>query len=90
MLPVVAGARRTALAILVNSLALAASSLVPWGLGLLGNTYAVIALGLAMALLGFNVKLLVAPTRRWAGWNFAMSIPYLLGLFVAVFADRHW
>lgn len=90
MLPVVAGERRTALAILANSVALAASSLAPWGFGLLGNVYAVTAALLGLGLIGLNLKLVAVPTRKWAGWNFAASIPYLLGLFVAVFADKHW
>jgi protoheme IX farnesyltransferase len=90
MLPVVAGERRTALAILANSAALVASSLVPWGLGLLGSVYMGVAAALGAGLLALNLQLVAAPTRRWAGWNFAASIPYLLGLFVAVFADKHW
>lgn len=90
MLPVVAGERRTALAILFNSVALAISSLAPWALGLLGNVYALAAIGLATGLLSLNLQLVATPTRKWAGWNFAASIPYLLGLFVAVFADKHW
>lgn len=90
MLPVVAGERRTALAILFNSIALTGSSLAPWALGLLGNIYALAAIGLAAGLLGLNLKLVATPSRKWAGWNFAASIPYLLGLFVAVFADKHW
>lgn len=90
MLPVVAGERRTALAIVANSVALAASSVAPWGLGLLGDTYAIAAIALGVGLIGLNLKLVETPTRKWAGWNFAASIPYLLGLFVAVFADKHW
>lgn len=90
MLPVVAGERRTALAILVNSVALAASSLAPWALGLLGDVYAAVTLGLGAVLIALNLQLLAHPSRKWAGWNFAASIPYLLGLFVAVFADKHW
>ncbi|MCR6632611.1 MAG: heme o synthase [Magnetospirillum sp.] len=90
MLPVVAGERLTALAILANSVALTASSLLPWGLGYLGPVYAAMAAALGLGLLGLNVKLVSQPTRKWAGWNFAASIPYLLGLFVAVFLDKHW
>ncbi|HLO76649.1 MAG TPA: heme o synthase [Magnetospirillum sp.] len=90
MLPVVAGPRRTAVAITVNSAALAASSLAPWALGLLGHAYALVAAVLGVGLIGLNLWLVAVPTRRWAGWNFAASIPYLLGLFVAVFADKHW
>jgi protoheme IX farnesyltransferase len=90
MLPVVAGPGRTAQAILVNSLALVASSLAPWALGYLGPTYAIGASGLGVVLVALNLKLLSDPGRKWAGWNFAASIPYLLGLFAAVFADKHW
>lgn len=90
MLPVVAGERRTALVILINSVALAASSLAPWALGLLGEIYAASALVLGALLIVLNLQLVANPGRRWAGWNFAASIPYLLGLFVAVFADKHW
>lgn len=90
MLPVVVGEQRTAWVILANSIALVAASLLPWGLGLLGPIYAVAAAGLGALLIGLNVKLVDAPTRRWAGINFAASIPWLLLLFVAVVADKHW
>lgn len=90
MAPVVMGEKRTAWLILGNSAALVASSLAPWALGYLGNAYGVGALGLGAVLIAMNIKLVSAPTRKWAGWNFAASIPYLLGLFVAVFLDKHW
>lgn len=90
MLPVVAGEKRTAWLILANSLALVASSLAPWALGYLGPAYAALAAGLGGILIVMNLKLVAEPTRKWAGWNFAASIPYLLGLFVAVFLDKHW
>jgi protoheme IX farnesyltransferase len=90
MLPVVVGEQRTAWWILANSLALVAVSLLPWVLGCLGPVYGAIAAGLGAVLLGLNLKLIDCPTRKWAGWNFAASIPYLLGLFVAVVVARHW
>jgi protoheme IX farnesyltransferase len=90
MLPVIVGPGRTAWAILANSVLLVGSSLVPWGLGWLGTPYAVGATIVGALLLGLNVKLVLTPTRYWAGWNFAASMPYLLGLFLAVFADKHW
>lgn len=89
MLPVVAGEQRTAWWILGNSVALVASSLLPWTLGYLGTAYAVGALAVGAPLLALNLQLVATPTRKWAGWNFAASIPYLLGLFVAVAVDRH-
>lgn len=90
MLPVVAGINRTTQAIVVNSVALVASSLAPWALGYLGPSYAAAAGVLGAGLIGLNLILLHSPSRKWAGWNFAASIPYLLGLFLAVFLDKHW
>jgi protoheme IX farnesyltransferase len=89
MLPVVIGPQRTAWWILANTVALVGSSLLPWTLGLLGPLYAGIAAALGLAFLAFNVKLVMNPSRRWAGWNFAASMPYLLGLFVAIVLDRN-
>lgn len=89
MLPVVMGEKRTAWWILANSLALVGSSLLPWALGYLGTTYAIGALVAGVPLIALNLKLVAEPTRKWAGWNFAASIPYLLILFVAVFLDKH-
>jgi protoheme IX farnesyltransferase len=90
MLPVVVGEQRTAWWILGNSAVLVAASLAPWALGLLGTPYAAIATAVGAVLIGLNVTLVWRPSRKWAGWNFAASIPYLLLLFVAVFVDKHW
>ncbi|KAF0223008.1 MAG: Protoheme IX [Rhodospirillaceae bacterium] len=90
MLPVVVGEKLTARWILLNSVLLTGSSLLPWGLGLLGPLYGWAASGLGLVLIGLNLKLVATPSRRWAGWNFAWSIPYLLGLLVAIALDRHW
>ncbi|MGE4279504.1 MAG: heme o synthase [Magnetospirillum sp.] len=90
MLPVVVGEKRTSWWILANSLALVGSSLLPWMLGLLGSLYGWGALGLGAVLLGLNLKLVAEPSRRWAGWNFAWSIPYLLGLLCIIALDKHW
>lgn len=90
MLPVVVGEQRTAWCVLANSAALVAASLLPWALGCLGPVYGAAAAGLGAGLLGLNLKLVERPTRTWAGWNFAASIPYLLGLFAAVAIARHW
>mgnify|MGYP000869338893 CR=1 FL=1 len=90
MLPVVAGEKRTAWLILGNSAALVAASLAPVALELLGAPYAAVAALAGATLLALNLRLVADPSRRWAGWNFAASIPYLLLLFVAVFIDKHW
>lgn len=90
MLPVVVGEKRTSRWILVNSIALVGSSLLPWSLGLLGPLYGWGAAGLGCVLLGLNLKLVASPSPRWAGWNFAWSIPYLLGLLCIIALDKHW
>ena len=90
MLPVVVGEQRTAWCILANSLILVAASLLPWVLGLLGPVYGGFAVAAGAGLVGFNIRLVATPTRFWAGWNFAASMPYLLILFIGVFVDKHW
>lgn len=90
MLPVVVGEQQTAYWILANSVALVGSSLLPWTMGLLGPVYGITAVVTGIGLLAFNVKLVLTPTRYWAGWNFAASMPYLLLLFIGVFLDKHW
>lgn len=90
MAPVVMGEQRTSWLILANSVALVASSLAPWALGYLGTAYGVVAAALGAGLIAMNIRLVTSPTRKWAGWNFAASIPYLLLLFVGVFLDKHW
>ena len=90
MLPVVVGDRAAAGWIGLNSGLMVASSLLPWGLGLLGPIYGAAALVLGLALMALNLELVITPSRFWAGWNFAASIPYLLGLFAAIVIDRHW
>lgn len=88
MLPVLVGESRTAQAILINSLLLVASSLLPWALGALGPAYGFGAALLGAGLLWCNLRLLREPTRQWARRNFLASMPYLMGLFVAVLVDR--
>jgi protoheme IX farnesyltransferase len=90
MLPVVVGEQRTAWCVLANSVLLVGTSLLPWSMGLLGPVYGAVAATMGLALLGFNLRLVMTPTRFWAGWNFAASMPYLLILFLGVFLDKHW
>ena len=90
MLPVVIGEARTARYILANSLALVAASLSPWLCHYLTIRYAMVVACLGCVLLAFNAALLLWPTRKWAGWSFAISMPYLLGVFAAILTDRYW
>jgi len=91
MLPVVKGDRATAQAILVNSLLLVGSSLLPVAFGLMGWIYGLGAAGFGARFLWTNAELLRQPTSRaLARKNFFGSMIYLVGLFVAVLADVNW
>lgn len=90
MLPVLVGEQTTARWILGNSVLLVGSSLLPWALGELGHVYGALAALSGAALLWANLRLLAEPSRQWARRNFLGSMPYLLGLFIAVFLDKHW
>lgn len=89
MLPVVVGNVATARYIMINSLLLVGSSLLPWFLGELGNIYGVGAVLLGAYLLKCNVALLRSSDEETAMTNFFASMKYLAGLFVAVIMDVH-
>ncbi len=89
MLPVLVGDERTAKWILGNSLLLVGSSLLPWLMGELGAVYGALAALLGAWLLYVNLRLVAEPGKAWARRAFLASMPYLLGLFIAVFLDKH-
>lgn len=89
MLPVLVGDRRCARYILVNSLALVASSLLPWALGQLGAVYGAGAVATGGYFLWTNWRLLRDPSRPPARKAFFGSMIYLVGLFLAVLLDVH-
>lgn len=87
MLPVVRGEKATAEAILINSVLLVASSLLPVAFGKLGWCYALGAAGFGFWFLWNNWCLLREPNRLLARKNFFASMIYLVGLFAAVLID---
>lgn len=87
MLPVVHGEKATARAILINSILLVGSSLLPPAFGALGWFYEAGAAGFGGWFLWNNWQLLRTPNRLWARKNFLGSMIYLVGLFVAVLID---
>jgi len=89
MLPVVVGNVLTARYIMINSILLVGSSLLPWFLGELGNIYGVGAVLLGAYLLKCNLDLLRSSDEKTAMTNFFASMKYLGGLFVAVIMDVH-
>ncbi|MBI4562467.1 MAG: UbiA family prenyltransferase, partial [Candidatus Rokubacteria bacterium] len=95
MLPAVKGEARTARSILLNTLGLLASSLLPFALGMLGWAYLLVGvLGGGGLLLSRNLQLASRPAdRRLALANFHASNLFLLLLFLGVIIDvmaRRW
>ncbi len=89
MLPVLVGDARTARAILLNTVLLVASSLVPWMMGGLGAIYGVLALVLGAWFLWKSWRLVREPTHVEARRVFFGSMSYLGGVFLAVVLDKH-
>ncbi len=88
MLPVVAGVKATAQAIMANSIALVASSLLLFSLGFFGYLYLGVALVLG-ALLLFSDFLLVKSTSAAVAWRaYKFTAPYLLLLSLSMVADK--
>lgn len=90
MLPSVAGPRRSAQAIVANTVLLLVSAALPWLLGELGLLYGLISLGAGALFLSETVRLLRDPeSRHLARRVFFGSMVYLMGVFLAVLLDRH-
>ena len=93
MLPVVAGIEHTRLQIFLYSLALAASAVAPYGLGLTGHVYGISAAVLSALFVALSAIVLANKAQEPSGMKperrlFAFSILYLFALFAAVVADR--
>lgn len=87
MLPNVIGEERTAFYILVNTVILVASSLLPVYFGCFGAVYAAAAAGLGGYFIIRNIQLVSRPSKEVAWKNFKASMFYLGGLFMAVIID---
>lgn len=93
MLPVTHGAAATRRQILIYSLILAAVSIAPWALGLLGAIYGLSATALAAIFLLLALRVSVSKAQEPADMKaekalFKYSILYLFLLFSAVVLDR--
>ena len=83
------GDARTRRHIAFWSVVLLPISVVPYALGLVSSAYLLVAalLGVPFALLACSgLRSTVGP--RWAHQVFGFSIPYLIGLFVALLSTR--
>ena len=90
MLPVTHGERATRLHILVYTLILVASSLVPVAIGMSGWLYLIAALALGGAFLYWAVRLLNQRDRKAPIQTFRYSIAYLFALFLFLLLDHYW
>jgi heme o synthase len=90
MLPVVAGRAATTRQILIYSLLLAPTSVIPWALGFAGRLYGLTAVvsSAIFVLLAFRLHMSLEADRRAAHRLFVFSISYLFLLFAALLADH--
>jgi heme o synthase len=90
MLPVVAGRGATTRQILVYSVLLVPTSLLPWALGLGGAIYGAAAAicGAILVVLAVQLRRSSRADRRAAHRLFVFSISYLFVLFTALLADH--
>lgn len=87
MLPVVIGDKKTALYILINTILLVISSLLPSYLGHLGLFYTLTASLAGAYFIIKNIQLLKQPSPQIAWQNFKASMYYLAVIFSAVIFD---
>ncbi|MFE8073304.1 heme o synthase [Marinobacteraceae bacterium S3BR75-40.1] len=88
MLPVTHGNRFTELHILLYTLILLASSLLPFVTGMSGLVYLVGASALGLRFLQYAFRLYWGDDRRVAWNTFKYSITYLMALFVVLLVDH--
>ncbi len=88
MLPVTHGHRFTRLYVLLYTLILFASALLPFAYGMSGWTYLAAAVVLNGIFLGYAVRLYVSYSDALARRTFRYSIVYLAALFAALLVDH--
>jgi protoheme IX farnesyltransferase len=90
MLPVVAGRTATTRQIVVYSILLLPTSVVPWALGFAGPIYGAIAIlcGMILVVLAIQLHRSSQADRKGAQRLFAFSIVYLFVLFAALLSSK--
>ena len=89
MLPVTHGQKFTRLHVLLYTLILIASTLLPFVYGMSGWIYLVAALALDGMFLYYAVRIYTAYSDRLAQQTFRYSVVYLAGLFTALLLDHY-
>ncbi|MBI4334328.1 MAG: protoheme IX farnesyltransferase [Chloroflexi bacterium] len=87
VLPVLAGAKKTSLSILLSTVLLLLVSLLLYSVGPFHEVYLIGSVLLAGLFLGSTIRLYRQPTKERAWTNFKFSGVYLLGLFVVMALD---
>jgi protoheme IX farnesyltransferase len=87
MLPVVVGNKKTAFYILLNTLLLVSTSLIPVFLGYMGWAYLTGAAAAGLFFVVRNIQLICNTSRDMAWKNFKASMIYLSILFLAIILD---
>jgi protoheme IX farnesyltransferase len=88
MLPVTHGIRSTQWHILIYTLLLVPTTLLPYGLGLLGPVYLTCSLLLGAGMIWLSLKAMAKDYEKSAKQLFAFSIFYLFLLFLGMLGDR--
>jgi protoheme IX farnesyltransferase len=89
MLPVTHGPGYTRLQVLLYTLILFATTLLPYASGMSGSLYLVAALALGGLFIGYAVRIYFAYSDAVAQRTFRYSIAYLAALFAALLADHY-
>jgi protoheme IX farnesyltransferase len=89
MLPITHGEPLTRLHILLYTIGLVATTLLPYAVQMSGSLYLTVALALGAVFIGYAWRLYRAPTPALARATFNYSIVYLAALFAALLADHY-
>jgi protoheme IX farnesyltransferase len=89
MLPVTHGEKFTRLHVLLYTLVMIASTLLPFAYGMSGWIYLLVALALDGMFLYYAVKIYTAYSDRLAQQTFRFSVVYLAALFTALLLDHY-
>ena len=89
MLPITHGVKFTKLCIVLYTILMIASTVLPYVTGMSGLMYLIAALGLGLLFLGYAIKLYFTEEKLLAIRTFHYSIVYLMVLFVALLCDHY-
>lgn len=89
MLPITHGVPFTKLCILLYTILLLASTLLPYLISMCGITYLICAIGFGAGFMYYGIKLYYSHNPRVALHTFTYSIVYLMGLFLGFLLDHY-